>query len=497
MTRPKYYKVGVDSGGTFTDIFVFNEETGDIAVQKVPSTPEDPSQAFMDAVETAGVSIPEVKLFCHGTTVGTNALLTRDIPLTGMVTTKGFRDVHEIRRATRQDIWDHYNDDALPYIPRRHRLEVEERTDSTGQILTQLNEEEARHVTVIFKNRGMQAVAVCFINSYANGENEQRMKEILQEELTDAYICTSSELVPEIFEHERFCTCVINAILGPVVEKYIKKLVRRLEQLGYEGDVSVLHSGGGVISAEIVPQYACRVASSGVAAGAVAMKHTAQLCGFQNAIGIDMGGTSCDISLSFNGELRVKNKFEVQHGYPIMYPSIEVITIGAGGGSIAWVDQGGSLRNGPYSAGADPGPACYQMGGEEPTNTDANLILGYLDTVLLAGRMKLSKEAAEKAIQKIAAKFDMSVVEAAYSIFKVANANMCDAIRLISVSRGYDPREFVLIAFGGAGPLHAAFLAREIGIPTVIVPLYPGIHAATGCLLVDIQHDFYRTYHAI
>jgi N-methylhydantoinase A len=488
------YRVAVDTGGTFTDVFVFDEEQRKSAVQKVPSTPKDPSVAVIEGMKKAGMDMSDVSLFSHGTTVGTNALITRNLPLTGMVNTKGFRDVIEIRRSTKQDLWDHYKDVAPPYVPRRHRLEAEERVDYSGKVLIPLDEEQARHAARIFKKRGMESVAVCFMNSYMNGINEQRMKQIIQEEIPGVYVCTSSELVPEIFEHERFSTCVTNAVLGPVVGVYLQQLSQRLKEIGYTGDVLVLHSGGGVMMAENTGKYASRIASSGIAAGAIAMSHTANLCGFKNAMGLDMGGTSCDISLTYNGELRMTKAWEVEYGYPIMYPSIEVITIGAGGGSIAWVDAGGSLRNGPQSAGADPGPASYQTGGTKPTNTDANLILGRLNTSLLGGQMVLSKEAAEKAVQKIAKRFNMTVVDAAYSIIKVANANMCDALRIISVAKGYDPRDFALVAFGGAGPLHAAYLARELEIPKVIVPRYPGVHAAMGCLLVDVRHDLFRIY---
>lgn len=488
------YRVAVDTGGTFTDIFVFDEESKKIIVQKVPSTPKDPAMAVVEGVQKVGIAMGEISLFSHGTTVGTNALITRNLPLTGMVNTKGFRDVIEVRRSTKQDLWDHYKDVAPPYIPRRNRLEVEERVDYAGNVITPLDEEGARRVARIFKKRGIESVAVCFMNSYVSGVNEQRMKEIIQEELPGVYVCTSSELVPEVFEHERFSTCVTNAVLGPVVGDYLKELTSRLKEVGYEGDVLVLHSGGGVMMAENVGKYASRVASSGIAAGAIAMNHTAQLCGFKNAMGLDMGGTSCDISLTYDGKLRMTKAWEVEYGYPIMYPSIEVITIGAGGGSIAWVDAGGSLRNGPQSAGADPGPACYLTGGTLPTNTDANLVLGRLNTSLLAGQMQLNAEAAEKAVSRLAQQFGMMTIDAAYSILKVANANMCDALRIISIAKGYDPRDFALVAFGGAGPLHAAYLARELGIPKVIIPLYPGVHAALGCLLVDVRHDLFATH---
>lgn len=488
------FRTAVDTGGTFTDVFVFDEQSGDIRVQKVPSTPHNPSIAVANGMDKAGIDMAEVALFSHGTTVGTNALITRDLPLTGMVNTKGFRDVIEIRRSTKEDLWDHYKDVPAPYVQRRHRLEVEERVDYAGKVLTPLSEKEAKQIVRIIKRRGMKSVAICFMNAYMSGENERKMKAIIERELPGVYVCTSSELLPEIFEHERFSTCVTNAVLAPVVGDYLKDLGDRLEEKGYAGDVLVLHSGGGVMKAETVTHYASRIASSGIAAGAIAMNETARLCGFQNAMGLDMGGTSTDVSLTYNGELRTSKDWQVEFGYPIMYPSIEVITIGAGGGSISWIDEGGSLRNGPQSAGADPGPACYEIGGTEPTNTDANLILGRLNSELLEGRMKLSKAAAENSVKKIAKAFDMTVVDTAYAMLKVANANMCDALRLISVTKGYDPREFALVAFGGAGPLHAAYVAREMEIPTVIIPRYPGVHAALGCLLVDVRHDFSRTY---
>ncbi|GAB6171432.1 hydantoinase/oxoprolinase family protein [Paradesulfitobacterium aromaticivorans] len=489
------YRVAVDVGGTNTDVFIFEEQTGEIQVTKVPSVPSNPSLAIVNGVEKAGVPLSEVTLFSHGTTVGTNALITRNLPLTGMVNTKGFRDVIEIRRSTKEDLWDVYKDVNPPHVRRRDRLEVEERIDAAGSIVKPLNEEEARQVARLLRKKDVKAVAVCFINSYINGIHEQRMKEILEEELPGVFICASSEILPEIFEHERFSTTVANAVLGPVVGQYLRELTTRLSDMGYGGEVLVLHSGGGVMTAETVVNYAARIASSGIAAGAIASAHIAKLCGYENAIGLDMGGTSTDISLMYNGQVRVTKEWNIEYGYPIMFPSIEVLTIGAGGGSIAWVDEGGSMRNGPQSAGADPGPACYLKGGTEPTNTDANLVLGRLDTKLLAGDMTIDKEAAEKAIkEKIADPFNYSVVEAANAIVKVANANMCDAMKLISIRRGYDPREFALVAFGGGGSLHAAYLAREMEIPTVIVPRYPGITSAMGCLLVDVRHDLSKTY---
>lgn len=486
---PKH-RVGIDVGGTFTDGIVYNEETREMKVIKVPSTPRNPEEGILNSVTQSGIPVSDISFFSHGSTVATNALITRNYPKTGAVFTKGFRDVHEIRRSDKPDIWDIYKDVAPPYVPRRDRLEVEERVDYAGNILTPLNQGEARRVAEIFKKRGMKAVAVCFINSYINPDHESEMKRILEEELPEVFICTSSETVSEIFEHERFSTAIQNACLGPVLKGYLERLEHKLRELGYSGDVLVLHSGGGVMTAAMAGDFAARVALSGPCAGASAMKYVAELCGYPSAVGLDMGGTSADISFMFEHDLRTRYESYVEFGYPIIFPSIEVISIGAGGGSIAWIDEGGSLRNGPQSAGADPGPACYLSGGTEPTNTDANLLLGRLGEELIGGAIRLNKEAATKAIQeRIADRLGLDPIRAAMNIIRVANANMCDALRLVSIERGYDPRELALVAFGGAGPLHAAFLAQEVHIPTVIIPPYPGITSAMGCLIVPVRHD--------
>ncbi|USK60306.1 hydantoinase/oxoprolinase family protein [Peribacillus asahii] len=487
-------RLAIDVGGTFTDVFVFDEQTGKVFVTKTSSTPSNPERGILDGIEKAQLNGQDIKIFSHGTTVGTNALIERKLPKTALITTKGFRDVPEIRRGTKLDIWDMYQDTSKPYIPRRDRFEVTERTDYDGNVLTEIDEEEVRQLARKLDKRGTESIAVCFINAYVNGANEARVKEIIQEELPNVYICTSSEVLPEIFEHERMSTTIINAVLGPIVSKYIHNLEGEMEKKGYEGDILVLHSGGGVMTSSTVPRYAARLASSGIAAGAIASKHIAKLCGFNHAIGLDMGGTSTDISLMYDGDIRITKDWYIEYGYPIGFPSIEILTIGAGGGSLAWVDEGGSLRNGPQSAGAVPGPACYQRGGTEATNSDANLVLGRLGVDLLDGTMKLDKEKARQAVEKIAKEFNYTVEEAANAIIQVANANMCDALRLISVRRGYDPRDFALVAFGGAGPLHGAQLAKDMDIPTIIVPPHPGVAAAMGCLLVDVRHDISKTY---
>jgi N-methylhydantoinase A len=482
-------RVAVDVGGTFTDICILDEGEGTIEVAKVPST-ADPIDAVVSGVVEAGVDLRDVVVFSHGTTVATNALITRNLPPAAMVTTRNFRDVIEIRRGTKADLWDAYNDVAPPYIRRRDRFEVTERIDWAGEVVTPLDEEDALHVASILRKRGVKTVAVCFINSYANPAHELRMREILEQELPGVSVSTSAEILPEIFEHERFSTTVANAVLAPLIGGYVRRLADRLGENGYGGDVLLLHSGGGVMTPKTAERLPVRLAASGIAAGAIASRHLATLCGYSNAIGLDMGGTSTDISLVYAGEERVTKEWFVEYGYPIVFPSIEVLTIGAGGGSFAWIDEAGSLRNGPESAGANPGPACYGRGNDRPTNTDANLVLGRLGEGLIGGAMTLDRAAAERAIaEHIGDPLGLGVEDAADAILRVANANMADAVRLISIRRGYDPREFALVAFGGAGPMHGAALARELSIPTVLVPPDPGITSALGCLLVDVKHD--------
>ena len=487
-------RVAVDIGGTFTDICVLDERNGAIRVAKTASTP-DPIDGFLAGLEQGGVDLRDVALLSHGTTVATNALITRRLPRAAMVCTEGFRDVIEIRRANKEDLWDTYKDVARPYVPRRDRLTVRERVDAAGRVVTPLDEAGAREVARILRKRGVAAVAICFMNAFANGANERRMKEILESDLPGVPVTTSSEVLPEIFEHERFSTTVVNAILAPVAGDYCARLGERLADGGYGSDLLLLHSGGGVMTAKGVRQFAARLAGSGIAAGAIASRHIAVQCGFPNSIGLDMGGTSCDVSLAYEGRSRVTKDWHIEFGYPIRFPSIEVLTIGAGGGSLAWIDDAGSLRNGPQSAGADPGPACYGRGGETPTNTDANLVLGRLGQGLAGGSVRLDPALAESAVRRgVAEKLSLELHEAAAAIVQVANANMADAVRLISISRGHDPRDFALVAFGGAGALHGAALARELAIPVVIVPPNPGVTSALGCLLVDVQHDLAESY---
>ncbi|MEQ1942639.1 hydantoinase/oxoprolinase family protein [Mesorhizobium sp. VNQ89] len=490
----KAVRVACDVGGTFTDICVLSEATGHMHVAKVPTTP-DPIDGVLAGIEAGGVDLNDLLLFKHGTTLATNALITRRFPPAVMVTTKGFRDTIEIRRGNRDDLWDTYKEMAKPYIRRRDRLVITERVDYSGAMVTPLDEAEAVELARVIKKRGVKTIAICFANAFINPANEQRMRDILAAEVPEAVISISSDIMPEIFEHERFSTTVANAVLAPVVGNYAKRLESRMKEGGYKEDVMLLHSGGGVMTAKMAEQYAARLSASGIAAGAIASRFVAEQAGFKNSIGLDMGGTSTDVSLCDNGHINVTKEWYVEYGYPICFPSIEVLTIGAGGGSLAWLDAANSLRNGPQSAGSTPGPACYGRGGENPTNCDANVVLGRLSDKLAGGKVSLDKSLATEAIRKgVAEPLGMSIEEAALSIIKVANANMADAVRLLSIRRGYDPRDFALVAFGGAGPLHGAALAKDLSIPVVLVPPNPGVTSALGCLLVDIQHDISQMY---
>jgi N-methylhydantoinase A len=488
-------RAGADIGGTFTDVIVFDEDSGEIEVAKTPSTPGNPAEGVIAGLEKSETPIESLDFFSHGSTVGTNALIERELPRIGLITTEGFRDVHEIRDATKEEIWDAYEDVADPYVERRDRLGVPERIAYDGTVVEPLDEERAREVVRTLKKRGIETIAISLINAYANGVHERRLEEIVNEEHPDAFVCSSHEILPEMFEHERTSTTVINAALVPVVREYLTDLSRQLSDREYHGDVLAMHSGGGVMTTDAIGYYAARIANSGPTAGAIASQYIAGQCGFENAIGFDMGGTSADVSLTYEGDIEMTEEWAVEYGYPIMFPSTDIETIGAGGGSIAWIDDGGSLRVGPRSQGADPGPACYLRGGDKPTTTDANVTLGWVDPdQFLGGDMDATAEPAREVIERdVAGPLGLSLTEAASAIERIAVANMCNAVRLVSTSKGYDPRDFALVAFGGAGPLHAAHVAREMNIPKVIVPPYPGINSALGCLLVDVEHDLSRT----
>lgn len=493
------FRLGVDTGGTFTDIGLINEETGAIEVMKVPSTPDNPSRAVVngviDIITKHKILPQEIDFFIHGTTVATNALLELKGAKTALITTEGFRDVLHIGRQTRPSLYDFFAHRAKPIIPRHLRYEVYERILYTGEVLRELDEKQVKDIAKDLKRKEVQAVAVCLLHSYAYPKHEQKIKDILLEEIPDLFITISSEILPEFREYERMSTVCINAYVMPKVNKYVADLMKQLHKLEVKSGLYIMQSNGGVITAEQARESSARTVLSGPAGGALAGTFVCAQTNKDNLITVDMGGTSLDICLIADRKPKYTTESQIG-GYPIKLPMIDIHTIGAGGGSIAWIDSGGALRVGPESAGAVPGPVCYCRGGEEPTVTDANVVLGRLNPeYLLDGDFQLDVQKAYEAIEnKIAQPLGLSVIEAAAGIIKVVNANMVRGIRVVSVEKGYDPREFSLVAFGGAGPIHGVEMAEELGMPEVIVPKNPGINSALGMLIADVRHDYVQTY---
>jgi N-methylhydantoinase A len=489
--------LAIDVGGTFTDIICYDVTTGAVTTAKVPSTPPDFIDGMLDGITALGHKPSELRLIKIGTTIATNTIIMRTGAKTALVTTAGFTDVLHAARAARPTLYDSDWDPAPALVTRRNTLTIGERLTYEGEVVEPLDEAGLRKLAATLKERGAEAVAVSFLHSYINGAHEQRARDILNEELPGCYVCVSSEILPEIREFERTSTTVANAYLGPVLERYLSALLTRLDGLGYKGAVLITHSGGGVMSVEAARRIPARICQSGPAAGVVAGAEIGKAAGRPNVIGLDVGGTSADVSLSRQGKPLIRGEWNIEFNIVINFPSVDVATIGAGGGSIARVDQGGVLKVGPDSAGARPGPACYGRGGVEPTVTDANLILGRLSPeTRLGGRVALRRDLAEQALNKVASPLGYKHDEAAAGILRIMRANMAGAIRLVSVKRGHDPREFALVAFGGAGPLHAVELAHELGIPEVIVPYYPGLGSALGVLYVEVKHDFVQSIFA-
>jgi N-methylhydantoinase A len=495
------WRVGVDSGGTFTDICLFDETDGRVEIWKVASTPDDPSRGIAGGVEEAlrraGANGTRpgatVAYFGHGTTVATNALIEQRGVKTGLITTAGFRDLLEIRRQKRPDLYDFFADKPPTLVPRDLRIEVAERLRHTGEIETPLDQAAVRDAARTLRAAGVGAVAVAFLYSFVRPEHEDAAKRILQEELPDAFICLSHEIAPEFREFERLSTAVVNAYLGPVMKRYIDRLGGRLADLGMTAAPHMTQSNGGVIGFATAAAMPVRTVLSGPSTGVVGAQAVGKAAGFADLITFDMGGTSTDVALLKDGEARLASEATV-HGYPLKAPMLDIHTVGAGGGSIAYVDAGGLLKVGPRSAGADPGPVCYGRGNAEPTVTDANIVLQTLNpTHLLGGRMAVRQDLARAAIDTLARKVGLSAMQTAQGIVSVVTANMARAIRVISVQRGHDPRDYTLVAFGGAGPLHAARLARELDIARVLVPRSPGILCAMGLLLTDLRADFAAT----
>jgi N-methylhydantoinase A len=488
--------VGCDTGGTFTDLVALSDE-GEFRIAKVPSTPPHFDRAVVEGVRALDVPSADIRRLFHGTTVTTNAVITKRGAPCALVTTDGFRDILEIRRANREQLYDILWDPPAPLIARRHRLEVSERVDFQGEVVTPLDEGSVREVAGKLRARGIASVAVCLINAHMNPAHERRVREILLEELPELSVSLSTDILPEPPEFERTATTVANAYTTPVLSNYMDNLGARLSEEGYADDVVlVMHNGGGTMSVDYARDNAVKTLNSGPAAGVIAGAAIAAASGRGNAVCIDMGGTTCELAVVVDGRPQMTTSFDLEWGMPIRFPSIDVISIGAGGGSIGWLDPAGKPRNGPQSAGADPGPACYGQGGAEPTNTDAHLVLGRLSNDgFLDGRMALDADLAHRAVHTaLGEPLSLSDEDAAEGLLRIANANMVAAIRLITVERGFDPREFSLIAFGGAGPLHAVDIARELDMPEVMIPAYPGVTSALGLLFVDPVDEFSWAY---
>ena len=490
-------RVGVDSGGTFTDLYLFDDETGSMSVWKVPSTPDDPSRGIADgvadALALAGTSPSSVRYFGHGTTVATNALIQHRGVRTGLITTDGFRDLLETGRQKRPDLYDLQADKPPVLVPRDLRLQVPERVRHDGSVETPLDEAALRVAVQRLKAAGVAAVAICFLYSFIRPEHEATALRILREEFPAAFASVSHQVAPEFREYERMSTTVVNAYLGPVMQSYIERLADRLAALGIRAAPHLTQSNGGVIGFRQAARLPVRTVLSGPSTGVVGAAATGRVAGFSDLITFDMGGTSTDVALLAGGVCKLASEATV-HGYPIKAPMLDIHTVGAGGGSIAYVDSGGLLKVGPRSAGADPGPVCYGRGATEPTVTDANVVLQTLNpSFLLGGRMAVRQDLAQAAIQGLATQLGIDAMATAQGIVSVVTANMARAIRVISVQRGHDPRDYTLVAFGGAGPLHAARLARELDITRILVPRNPGILCAMGLLLTDLRADFATT----
>jgi N-methylhydantoinase A len=487
--------VGVDVGGTFTDVFVFNQDSGEIAVSKVPSTRDDQSKGFIAGIQAGAGNFAEVSTVVHGTTVGTNALLERKGAKTGIITTAGFRDVLEMRRRDRPTTWGLWGM-FEPVVPRDLRLEVRERTLADGTITVPVNLDDVRQCAQHLLAEGCEAICIFFINGYANLANETAAAVAVRELWPTSYVTIATEILPEIREFERVSTATLNAYLQPVVASYLDRLQNGLQDKQADADVLIVQSNGGVMDVATASRYPVRTALSGPAAGVIAARHIAGAAGFHNIITCDMGGTSFDVSLVTGGASSLAAQTEIDFGMVVRTPMVEISTIGAGGGSISHIDAGGLLAVGPQSAGSDPGPVAYGLGNDAPTVTDANLILGRINPDRpIGGKLaRLDIDAAKAAVEaKIAKPLGLSVMQAAEAIVKVANAKMAGAIRLVSVERGHDPKNFACMPFGGGGALHTGALMQEIGLGAAIVPRFPGVTSAFGCVVADMRLDIVQT----
>jgi N-methylhydantoinase A len=502
------YRAGVDIGGTFTDLLLLDEHTGEMIIGKILTTPGDPSVAVIQGLQALlaerQLDPAAVAATIHGTTLITNAIIERKGAKTGLITTQGFRDALEIGREKRYDIYDIFLENPPPLVPRALRREVAERLDETGRVLVPLNRMEVLDVVQDLLRDGVEALAVVLLHSFRNPAHERIVREVVESEFPSLTLSLSSDVMPEIREFERTSTTVANVYVKPIARRYLTKLRTEVRQLGFRGDLYIMLSNGGITTCETASEYPIRLIESGPAAGALAASFYSQLKGLDHVISFDMGGTTAKICVIDQGQPMVTTEFEVARmyrfkkgsGLPVKVPVIEMIEIGAGGGSIARIDELGLLKVGPDSAGAAPGPACYGLGGSEPTVTDADLILGYLDpNYFLGGKMRLEPARAEEAIRKrVAEPLGVDLTRAAWGIHHVVNENMANAARIHLVERGRDQRRYSLIAFGGAGPMHAYHVAEKLKLRQLICPPAAGVTSAFGFLVAPMAFDFVQTY---
>ncbi|MCK0100716.1 hydantoinase/oxoprolinase family protein [Pseudohalocynthiibacter sp. F2068] len=487
--------IGVDVGGTFTDVFVYNEATGQVETTKVPSTRGDQSKGFIEGISRKVVDFGDIRTVVHGTTVGTNALLERKGARTGIITTEGFRDVLEMRRRDRPTTWG-LRGAFDPVVDRPDRVEVVERVLADGTVLQAVDPEAVKVQARALAEAGCEAVCVFFINGYANAENERIAVEAVRSVWPTSYVTAATEILPEIREFERLSTATLNAYLQPVVSSYLDRLEQGLDANGFDGELLIVQSNGGVMGVGTAKDFPVRTALSGPAAGVIAAQAIAEAAGFENIVTCDMGGTSFDVSLVAEGAAALAPQTSIDFGMVVRTPMIEITTIGAGGGSIASVDASGLLTVGPESAGSDPGPVCYGQGNTRPTVTDANLVLGRINPDRpIGGKLdRLDIEAAREAIcTNVSDPLRLTVEEAAEAILRLANAKMAGAIRLVSIEKGHDPSKFAAMPFGGGGALHTGALIKEVGLGSALVPRFPGVTSALGCVVADMRHDRVQT----
>lgn len=492
-------RIATDIGGTFTDLVRLDEATGELTLAKSPTTPNDLAQGVMDVVEQGKVELSAVSELAHGTTIVINTLTERTGARTGLVTTRGFRDVLEIARGNRPDMYNLVPSKPTPFVPRRFRYEVTERVDRHGNVLRPLALDELDELADAISAADIQALAICFVHAYAHPAHERACRDYLRERLPEVMITASSDVTREWREYERTSTAVLNSYVQPRVGRYVDELQRRLQDGGLDGPLQIMQSNAGTATAAAARGRPIYLVESGPAGGVVGAARIGQRIDEGNVLYLDIGGTTAKCSLILDGEPTTTTEYRIgwrpdYAGYPVMVPVVDIVEIGAGGGSIAWIDQGGSLRVGPKSAGAEPGPACYGLGGDQPTVTDAKLVAGVLDSsYFLGGSVNVRPDLAEAALAKLGKELGHSARELANGIVRLVNANMINALKLVSVRRGYDPRDFVLVAGGGGGPMHAAALGAELRVKQVVVPPFCGVFSAWGMCLTDPRVDVIQT----